>query len=128
MIALYSIFAPFIVWPFELFFPFPFIVEELAKTIIVFFSLKAKGTFSQFLKTFILAGVLFALSETVLYLININFLGKISLIFTRFLATSLLHSFTFIVIAAIGFRNKKLLWLGFLIAASIHYLYNFSLQ
>lgn len=128
MIALYSIFAPFLVWPFELFFPYPFIVEELAKTVIVFFSLKTKGTFSQFLKTFILAGVLFALSETVLYLININFLGKISLIFTRFLATSLLHSFTFSVIAAIGFRNKKLLWLGFLIAAAIHYLYNFSLQ
>ena len=124
MIALYCIFAPFIVWPFELFFPYPFIVEELAKTLIVFFALKSKGSFPQFLKTFILAGVLFAFSETVLYLININLLGKISLLFVRFLSTSLLHSLTFVVIAAIGFKNKKLLWLGFFLAALIHYLYN----
>ena len=123
-IALYSLFAPFLLWPFEYLFPYPHVVEELAKTVIVFFVLKSKASLSQYLKTFSLAGVLFALSETVLYIINLNLFGRVSLIFVRFLSTAALHSLTFLIIAYLGYKNKKLLLVGLFIAILVHYLYN----
>ncbi len=124
MTALYSLFAPFLLWPIEYLFPYPYVVEELAKTVIVFFALKSKASLSTYYRTFIIAGVLFAFSETVLYMININLFGRVSLIFIRFFSTSILHSLTFIIIAAFGLKNKRLIGVGFVLSALIHYLYN----
>lgn len=124
MIALYSLFAPFLLWPVEYLLPYPHVIEELAKTVIVFSVLKNKASPAAFYKTFIAAGVLFALSETVLYILNINSFGRVSLIFIRFFSTSILHSTTFVIIAAFGLKNKRLIWVGFVLSVLIHYLYN----
>src|SRR3989344_3576571 len=91
LVILYSLVGPFLVWPLEYFLPYPYVIEELFKVVVV------KFTKSNF-KSYILAGIAFALTETILYSFNINLFGRISLFFIRFIATSLLHSVTFLII------------------------------
>lgn len=117
-IVLYALIGPFLVWPVEYFLPYPFIVEELFKTILVYF-IPQKSY-----KPILLSGIGFAISETVLYTLMINSSGNVSLLFTRLLTTSILHSVTFITIYLFGKKNKWLLTVGFIIAVLIHYLYN----
>jgi len=116
LVILYSLFGPFLVWPLEYFLPYPYVIEELFKVVVV------KFTKSNF-KSYILAGIAFALTETILYSFNINLFGRISLFFIRFIATSLLHSVTFLIIFKLS-QKKNGLITGFLISALIHYLYN----
>lgn len=117
-LVLYSLFGPFLVWPLEYYFPYPYVVEELFKSILVFcFTRKSTSSF-------ILAGIAFALTETVFYSFNINALGNIGLLFTRFILTSILHSLTFLVIYWFTKIDRKLIIGGFILAVLIHYTYN----
>lgn len=116
LIILSSLAGPFLLWPLEYFFALPYVVEEAFKFFVVKFT---KGS----AKDYVLAGVLFALTETILYSININLLGRPTLFLVRFVSTSLLHSMTFLII--FKFSGKK--WsmpIGFMLAILIHYLYN----
>lgn len=115
-VILYSLFGPFLVWPIEYILPYPYIVEEFFKLLVVKFT---NGN----TKSYILAGVLFALTETVFYSFNINLFGNLSLFFVRFTATSLLHATTFLIIFKLSKKENGLI-LGFLVSVLIHYLYN----
>jgi hypothetical protein len=115
--VLFSVFGPFLVWPLEYLFPYPFIVEEIFKAIVVWFGPKN-------IKAYIVAGILFALSETILYVFNINASGNTQLMLIRFVTTSLLHSGTFALIYLSSRSNKKLIFLGLTASILIHYLYN----
>lgn len=125
--VLIGLFGPFLVWPLEKFLPYPHIIEELFKVAVVYFILKSKPTFKDGLKSAIFAGISFAATETALYSLNINAYGSISLLFTRFFTTSLLHCLTFAVIYLSGRRNWGLL-LGFAAAILIHYFYNLGIS
>jgi hypothetical protein len=116
-VVLYSLFGPFLLWPVEYFFPYPFIVEELFKCVLVWFGGKN-------VKSFVLAGVAFAFTETVFYILNINARGSLILMIVRLISTSLLHSTTFLIIYLSARKNKKLIAGGFIASALIHYLYN----
>jgi hypothetical protein len=115
--VLYSLFGPFLVWPIEYFLPYPFIIEELFKVLVVWFGPRKA-------KVYLLAGILFATTETVLYTINVNITGTVTYMFLRFASTSILHSTTFLIIYYFTRQNKKLIIFGFIISALFHYLYN----
>ena len=104
-----SLFGPFLVWPLEYFLPYPYIIEEAFKAVVV-----VKGPKSLML--YVISGMGFAFSETVIYSLNT------SVPLERMFLTSILHSGTFAVIYF--FNNKKALWVGLLVAALIHYLFN----
>ena len=116
LVFLYSLVGPFLLWPLEYFLPYPYIIEELFKVFVVKL---VKGN----VKTFLLAGVIFALTETILYSININLLGRPTLFLARLISTSLLHSITFLIIFKFS-EKKNAIFIGFLVAVLIHYLYN----
>jgi RsiW-degrading membrane proteinase PrsW (M82 family) len=117
LIILYSLFGPFLIWPVEYFLPYPYIIEELFKSVVVLIGPRKASVYA-------VAGVLFALTETVLYTINVNIVGSIGLMAVRFITSSLLHSFTFLVIYWFVKRSRKLVAVGFITAALIHFLYN----
>lgn len=114
---IYSLFGPFLLWPVEYYLPYPYIIEELFKAVVVWFGPKKASAY-------ILAGTLFALTETVLYSINVNITTSLGFMFVRFALTSVLHSITFLIIYWFAKRNKKLIVVGFILAALIHFLYN----
>ena len=125
---LYALFAPILVWPVELLFPYPYIVEELIKAVIVFFSERdSTASSSSKIKLYILAGVFFALSETVLYILNFSAVGRLDYLLIRFVLTSFLHTTTFLVMYASTYKNLKWLPLGFILAVLIHYIFNLVL-
>lgn len=116
LVILYSLVGPFLVWPLEYLLPYPYIIEELFKVFVVKFT-------SGNAKIYILAGIVFALTETILYSININLLGRPSLFLARFVSTSFLHGATFLVIFKLS-KKKNGIISGFFISVLIHYLYN----
>jgi hypothetical protein len=124
LIPLYTLLAPLALLPVEIIFPYPFIAEELTKAIFVFLALKSSPIKKTYFTVFTLAGFLFALSETVLYSINANYFGQINYFLVRFVLTSVLHTTTFLIIAGVSWRSKKLIPLGLAINILIHYLYN----
>lgn len=125
-IPLLAAIAPFFVWPIEFFLPFPYIIEELVKGILIYFVLNLPSKAVQ-IKIVLASALLFTLSETVLYMLNIALVGDLSTILIRFILTSLLHSFTMLIILVSGFKNKLLMPAGVFVAILVHYFYNLSI-
>lgn len=123
-LLLLSLFAPFIIWPVEQFFPRPHIVEELAKALILLPFVGSEFSKKKKLALALLAGVLFGFSESIFYIGNILTEGNPGTYLTRLLLTIPLHGFTYLVIAGSGAINKKLMIAGFLISVVIHYYFN----
>ena len=111
MPVLYSFLGPFLVWPLEIFSPYPYLVEEIFKASVVWFGPKN-------LKLYFVSGIAFAFSETVLYTMNSYFSP------TRLLITSLLHSTTFLIIYISTIKDRRLIFIGLIISIFVHYVYN----
>ena len=124
---LLALIAPFVVWPIELIFPYPHIIEELAKAVIVFILLDLPERLTK-IKLAVLIGVLFAFSESVLYLFNIQLVGSIQTYLVRLLVTIPLHVITTLVILLPALKNKKLIIVGVILASAVHYLFNLYIQ
>lgn len=118
-----ALMAPFLVWPIEQVLPFPYLVEEFVKAFLVYFILQIPEKTRQ-IQFAILIGVLFSLSEAVLYFFNFYSSNSLSFLVTRILLTTALHTGTIIVMVSICFINRKLLPFGIVLAVIIHYLYN----
>ena len=123
LVPLVAAITPFIIWPIELFLPYPYIIEEIAKGILVFFVINLPDKSTQ-LKLVLTSAVLFTLSETVLYILNISLVGNLSTLPTRFILTVLLHSLTMLIILISSFKHKWLMPTGVAAAMLIHYFYN----
>lgn len=123
LVPLIAAFSPFLVWPIELVLPYPYIVEEVLKAILILFLLDIKSKSSQ-VKTVFAAGVLFALSETVLYIFNLSLKGDIYTLLTRLLLTIPLHVGTFLIILLPTFKKKWLVVFGLWVAVMVHYFFN----
>src|SRR4030042_2089832 len=121
---LFSLFLPFLVWPVEYFFPSPFIVEEIAKGVLIYFVATSREKIDK-IKMVAAIGVLFAFSETVLYLFNIYLVGNISTLLQRLMLTTSLHVITSLIIYLPAIRNKKYIVLGVVLAGVLHYFFNF---
>jgi uncharacterized membrane protein len=115
--------GPMLLWPIEIFLPYPFIVEEVFKAILVYFILHSRNNkYQQALV--ISSAILFSLSESILYLFNIVLTGNSQIFLLRLGLTTTMHLSTFLIIYLLGKVSIKLLPLGILIGAIIHYLYN----
>ncbi len=119
LIPLSAAIAPFILWPIEIFFPYPHIVEELAKALLIFFLLKS-GDNRQKIYGAILVGFFFAFSENILYMMN----GNSQALILRFVLTMPMHIITSVVILSVGLIDKRLIFLGIILAGFIHYFFN----
>jgi len=120
---LFSLAGPLFLLPVEKIFPYPWIVEELFKLVIVWLILKSKPG-KKYLFLAIFAGLLFAFSETIFYLTNIFALGNLAIIPKRIFFTSALHLGTVLLMAIFG-KKRNFWWLvGFLGAVFIHWIYN----
>ena len=117
---------PFVIWPIELLLPYPYIIEEVAKGILIAFVINLPGRVNQ-AKIVLASAVLFTLSETVLYMLNISLVGNLSTLLTRFILTTLLHSLTMLIILIFSFKHKWLMPAGVAAAMLIHYFYNLSI-
>ncbi|MFH1536195.1 MAG: PrsW family glutamic-type intramembrane protease [Patescibacteria group bacterium] len=123
LLPLFALILPFVLWPVELFLPYPYILEEAAKGVLVFFVLQLSSRSIQFTYGFFV-GLLFALSENVLYLFNIFAIGTVSFFLQRVSSTTALHIGTTFLILAVSLRDKRLIILGIFLAGVIHYLFN----
>ncbi len=127
LIPLVAAIAPFVIWPMELFLPYPYIIEEIAKGFLVFFALDCANRSLQ-VKTVLASAVLFTLSETVLYSLNIALVGDLSTLLIRFILTAILHSLTMLIILISAFKHKWFLPIGVAAAMLIHYFYNLEIN
>lgn len=123
LIPLFASVAPFLVWPLELIFPYPYLVEELVKGFLVLYILKSEDQAGR-IKLTILSGLFFAFSESVMYLSNIFMVGTFWTFAERLLLTIPLHVGTTLVILFSGMRKKIFFPLGLIVAILIHYFFN----
>jgi hypothetical protein len=119
---LIALIGPFLLWPIEIFLPYPFIFEELLKLILVLCIISIEPLRSR-LGAGIGLGLLFTASETILYTMN-ALSGSPSYLLERFVVTGLLHSAT-IVCIILGLRRGRVgMVIGVLLSMGIHYAYN----
>jgi len=122
LVPLFAAITPFILWPIEIILPYPYIVEEISKAILIFFLLKLPNR-EKILGT-IMIGFLFSFSETVLYLFNVFSVGSLQTLLLRFIFTTPMHILTSLIILSSALINKNLIILGIIIAALVHYIFN----
>jgi RsiW-degrading membrane proteinase PrsW (M82 family) len=127
LLPLVAAIAPFFLWAVELYLPYPFIIEEAAKTLMVFPLLTIDRPSEKF-KMGMVIGFLFAISESTLYIFNIQAVGSTATLIERLILTTPLHIATTLIILVFGVKNKKLIVLGFVVAAVIHLLYNYFVR
>lgn len=104
---------PGFLWLVELVLPFPAVVEEIAKAMIV----RRADKWQQALGL----GLLFGLSESMLFLVNANWLGNLNAIWWRLLLTVPMHGITSLSFYAAG---RRYWWLGLALAILIHAVFN----
>ncbi len=127
LLPLFAAISPFILWPIELYLPYPHIIEELAKTFLVWLILKIPTTGSRVWLA-VSCGFLFAVSESTLYLFNISQVGNIQTLIIRLALTIPLHILTIFIIFFFYSKSKKLALIGVLLAVLIHFSYNLSIN
>jgi hypothetical protein len=121
-IPLIAAFVPFILWPIELFLPYPYIIEEIAKMLLIIPLLGLNN--SSKIKLTLIIGLIFAISEGVLYIFNIYLVGNVGTLLERFLFTIPLHTLTSLIILLPSLIDKRLILLGLVAAILIHYFFN----
>lgn len=123
ILPVFALISPFLLWPIEFIFPFPYIIEELLKACFIPFLLTCNDRKIQ-LWVALSFGILFALSESVLYVFNIIKTGSFEIFILRLVLTSLLHSSTLIIMLLFTSFTKKLFPLSLVLGILIHYIYN----
>ena len=122
---LLSLVAPLLLLPVEKFLPYPHFIEETVKLAVVVIMIKAeKETKESFAVWVFIAGFLFAISESILYLTNIFALGNLMLFPQRLAMTGGLHTSTMMFMYFLGRKNYWGLTVGFVGAVLIHYFFN----
>lgn len=122
LIPLISATGPMLLWLVELYAPYPFIVEEVFKGIIVYLILKEKAAHQE--KLVIISALLFSISENFLYIFNFSMVGNINIFLLRLVLTTFMHTATFLIIYQAGRRNIAWLPIGVILGGLVHYFYN----
>lgn len=125
LVLLFSVTAPLPLLVIEQFLPYPFVLEETFKLIAVVVLLTIPHQNKRnLLPVAVLCGLLFAVSESIFYLLNLLPLQMYNLFWQRLLITGILHSLTIGIIFICGKRGTLWLLGGFILAILIHYFYN----
>lgn len=122
---LFSLSSPLLLIPIEKILPYPYLIEEITKLIIVKAIFQAEKKFKKdFFVFIILTGVLFSFSESILYLTNIFLLGDLFLLPKRLVSTTALHLLTIFILYFSLKKGNKFILIGLGITIFLHYLYN----
>lgn len=127
LVPLFAAITPFILWPIEYFFPYPHIIEEIAKAILILMLLKLPENKAKIIGA-ILIGFLFSFTENVLYMFNIFSSGNLQTLILRFVLTMPMHIATSLVILMPALKDKKLIILGVILSSAIHFLFNMAIS
>lgn len=123
MLPMAAAFLPFLVWPVEWLLPYPAVIEEVAKGILVWQILERVPDSSQ--RSMVLAsGILFGGSEMLLYTVNAILLGSLGALVLRVLLTMPMHVLTLYLIWWLGKRGRAWLVLGIGVGMVIHGVFN----
>lgn len=128
IIILFGAIAPFIIWPIELFLPFPHIIEELAKALLIYLTIKQIGKNSMRIKIAILTGLAFAISESFLYLFNIALVGTPTSLLFRLALTIPLHCLTMLIILFPAMYKRTFIVGGLILSILVHYVFNLTIR
>lgn len=117
--------SPFLLLPVERFLPYPHFIEEAVKLGIVAMILKAEREAKGSLWIWVvMAGFLFAMTESILYLMNIFALDNLMLFPKRLILTGGLHTGTMMLMYFLGRKNYMGFAAGFIGVVIIHYFFN----
>ena len=117
MLELWMAILPLILWFLERFLPFPVLIEEAAKAIFVVRAVSKKQALTL--------GLLFGISEAILFLINANLLLNLNSFWLRLVLTVPMHGVTALLIYLGG---KRYWWLGLAGAIAVHELFNLAVR
>lgn len=123
---LLSFSAPLFLIPIEKIFPYPHLIEEPVKLLVV--CLANKNSRFQFKKSLFFVFLLslsFTLSESLFYLVNFQILGNFLPFFERIFLTLVLHSLTFFLLFLFYNKNKPVFtFTGLILSILLHFFYN----
>ena len=100
------------------------IVEEIAKALVVLFLILKLPNHKWQIIVGAVFGLLFGLSENMLYLTNIFQLGDFSVFWSRFILTVPMHIVTVLVMVLSGMASRWFLMFGFVAAIVLHIVIN----
>ena len=124
-LVILSIVTPFLLIPIEVLLPWPSIIEELLKFLMISWWIKVIKIKKNDWIYSIIAGTAFAVSESVLYVDKIMSLGKWWFLPERIILTVAMHSITMLLILFGVKRGKVYGWVALLGAIIIHESYNY---
>ena len=117
--------SPFLLLSIEKFLPYPHFIEEAVKLIVAVMIIKAERQTKENLWVWVfMAGFLFAISESILYLADLLALGNYMLFPQRLVLTGGLHTGTVMLMYFLGRKSYLGLAVGFVGAVIIHYFFN----
>jgi len=122
ILIVFCLFAPLPLWLIETLLPFPYLIEEIFK----FFIVKKTPSKTNYLYPLIL-GIVFSISETMLYLTNFFLLGNFTNLINRLIFTTILHTLTF-TLQYFAKNNHYLSIIMLIVSILIHYFYNLSVR
>lgn len=122
-VCLAALILPLILIPIEIIIPYPYVIEEITKAVLILIILKNSKHQNQLGLTIIMA-FLFALSENIFYSTDFIIDGIIYNFWQRFFLTTSLHSFTAVIILLPSQKKLKLIVPATMLAMVIHYFYN----
>ncbi len=123
LICLTTLVLPIILMPIESIAPYPFVFEEILKTILVLLILKFSKHQNQLILVVAIT-FLFALSENIFYSTNFITNGILYNFWQRFILTTTLHILTALIILLPSQKKIELITPATILAMIIHYFYN----
>ena len=112
LLPLYSAVLPFLLWPLEYFLPYPHLVEEVAKGVLLWFLVGSELTNKQKMMMAVVVGFVFGFSESNFYIINALMGDGIRTYFLRLVVVTPMHILTSVAIVLPALKSKKRIWIG----------------
>lgn len=109
----------------ESFLPYPYLVEEFIKAILIFPLTRKRG---KYIYLAILIGFFFGLSEAFLYSFNLFLVSSFEFLILRIFSSMFLHTITSIVFYYISRLHKYSFVLALITTIVIHFGYNYYLR
>lgn len=126
LIFVFSLVFPLLLLPVEKVLPYPYILEELSKAILIILILRIPSKNFQ-IKLAVFSAFLFAFSENFFYLATFIENGNLNLFLQRFILTSILHIITALIILLLSQKNSRLFFPAVFIAMLFHFFYNYAI-
>jgi hypothetical protein len=122
-VPLWAAFAPFLAWPVEMILPYPWLVEELIKGVLVWKVITSADP-ADAAKLAISIGVLFGGSELLLFVVNAILAGSFGPLVGRLLLTIPMHVLTAFLVYWFGRKGTFGFGIGLAIAMAVHFSFN----